>query len=136
MILQYFPEPNWLVLTAAVTSVMWIPYILQLIVQMGPVAAVFDPTGLHPHEAAWAQRAKRAHYNAVENLVVFAVLVIAVAMTETGDALTQSAAMVFFFVRVGHYLVYVAGLPVIRTLLFIAGFGCQAVFVLRLLGAV
>ena len=50
----------WLTLVTLLTGLLWVPYILQLIVQLGPVAAVWDPTGAHPHDADWALRAKRA----------------------------------------------------------------------------
>jgi uncharacterized MAPEG superfamily protein len=128
------PELHWLILTLVLTSLLWVPYILQLILQLGPVAAIWDPTGAHPHEADWALRAKRAHSNAVENLVVFAPLVILVALTAKGDALTAGAAALYFWARLAQYLVHVLAVPVVRTVLFLIGFGCQMTMALRLLG--
>ena len=134
MPLSQSPELFWLVLTCALTGLMWIPYILQLIAQMGPVGALMDGEGEHPHEAGWAIRAKRAHYNTVENLVVFAPLAIAVVVLEVGDGLTAGAAMVFFFARLAYYPIYLAGLPLVRTLAFLAGVGAQLALAARLLG--
>lgn len=136
MPLPMTPELTWLALTATMTALLWVPYILQLIVQLGPVAAVWDPTGAHPHDADWALRAKRAHYNAVENLVVFAPLVLLVVLTGKADALTSTAAAVYFSARLGHYVVHVLAVPVVRTVLFLVGWGCQMVMALRLFGFV
>jgi uncharacterized MAPEG superfamily protein len=136
MPLTMTPELTWLALTATLTALLWVPYILQLIVQLGPIAAIWDPTGAHPHDADWALRAKRAHYNAVENLVVFAPLVLLVVLTGKADALTATAAAVYFYARAAHYVIHVLALPVIRTVAFLIGWGCQMVFALRLFGMV
>lgn len=128
------PDLHWLILTLGLTALLWVPYILQLIVQMGPVAAVWDPTGAHPHKAEWALRAKRAHYNAVENMAVFAPLVILVSALGLNTAATATAAMVYFYARVAHYVIHILAIPALRTIAFLIGFGCQMVFLLRLLG--
>ena len=60
---------------AALTTVLWIPYILNLIMVRGIVDAVGYPEDPKPL-APWAARMKAAHYNAVENLVVFSALVL------------------------------------------------------------
>lgn len=130
------PELRWLTLTLLLTACLWIPYILQLIVQLGPVQAVWDPTGAHPHEAAWALRAKRAHYNAIENIAVFAPLTLLVAGLGLGDGMTAAAAAINFFARLAHYVIHVLALPVIRTIVFLVGFGCQMVMAGRVLGVI
>jgi uncharacterized MAPEG superfamily protein len=76
-------------------------------------------------EAAWAERLMRAHANAVENLAVFAPLVLAVQVTGSASAGTEAACMIYFFARLAHVLAYVAAVPVLRTLAFAAGFFCQ-----------
>ncbi len=136
MILSQTPELFWLALTLVLTGLLWVPYIMQLIIQLGPVEAIWDPTGAHPHNAQWALRARRAHYNAAENMAVFAPLVILVYLLELGDGLTAAAAMTYFFARLAHYLIYIWALPVIRTVAFLIGFGCQAVLALRVFGLV
>jgi hypothetical protein len=66
------PELFWLALTATMTGLFWIPYILNRAVRRGVPAAFLTPKMEEaPVEAECAQRAKRAHYTAVENLVVF-----------------------------------------------------------------
>ena len=130
------PELYWLTLTCLLTGLLWLPYILQLIVQLGPVKAIWDPTGAHPHDADWALRAKRAHYNAVENLAVFAPLVLIVAVSGTGSALTATAAAAYFFLRLAHYLIHLAAVPVLRTLVFLGGWVCQMLLDLTALGLI
>jgi uncharacterized MAPEG superfamily protein len=119
------PDLTWLTLTPVLTALLWVPYILQLIVQVGLVSALADPTGAHPHEARWAQRAKRAHYNAIENIAVFAPLTILTTALGLNDAMTATVAMLYFWVRLVHYLVYTCALPFVRTLSFVAGVACQ-----------
>ncbi len=128
------PDLTWLTLTLTLTALLWVPYILQLIVQMGPLAALWDPTGAHPHEAEWALRAKRAHYNAIENLAVFAPLTVLVSLQGVNDGLTATAAAVYFWARLAHYGLYVTAVPVFRTVAFVTGFGCQMVMAGRILG--
>lgn len=128
------PELYWLTAVSILTGMMWVPYIIQLILQMGPVAAFMDRYHETPHEARWAQRAKRAHTNAIENLAVFAPLAIGVHVLGLGTQLTAAASAAFFVARAAHYVVYVLALPLVRTLLFLAGVACQMVLAGRLLG--
>lgn len=132
-VLTLTPELRWLTLTCLLTALLWVPYILQLIVQLGPVKAIWDPTGAHPHDADWALRAKRAHYNAVENLVVFAPLALLVALLGLSNGLTAAAAMAYFWLRLAHYVIHLFAVPVIRTLVFLGGWACQMVLGLRIL---
>lgn len=130
------PDLFWLAAVTVLTGCLWLPYILQLILQLGPIAAIWDPTAAHPHNAAWALRAKRAHANAVENLVVIAPLALLVQHFGLGTSLTAMAMEIYFFARIVHYLVYLLAIPMIRTLAFLVGFGCQAVLALTLFGLV
>lgn len=127
-------EMYWLVATAFMTALLWIPYTLRLIIEMGVVPAFWDPYHDTPIKAAWAQRAKRAHTNAVENLVVFTPLVLAVHVFSAGSALTAAACALFFFARAAHFAAYLLGVPLIRTLLFLVGVGCQFILVATLFG--
>jgi MAPEG family len=54
---------------------LWVPYVLNEILVRGLVDAVGYPENPKPL-AKWAQRLRAAHYNTVENLVVFAALVL------------------------------------------------------------
>lgn len=128
------PELYWLTATALMTALFWIPYILQLILQQGVIDAFWDPFHETPHKAKWAQRAKRAHTNAVENLAVFAPLALVVHVLALGTPLTATACAVYFFARAAHFVAYTLAVPLVRTLLFLVGFGCQMLLAARLFG--
>lgn len=67
-----------------------------------------------------AGRAKRAHLNMIENLVLFAALVLIAAVAGKANAMTAMGAMIFFWARLGYAIVYVIGVPWLRTLLWFA----------------
>jgi uncharacterized MAPEG superfamily protein len=106
------------------TGLLWIPYILNLIMVRGLVDAVGYPDNAKPI-SKWAQRLKSAHYNAVENLVVFAALVLAASAAGIHDPAVATAAAVYFWARVVHVVAYTLGVPWVRTLAFAVGFVMQ-----------
>lgn len=129
-------ELYWLTLTALLTGLIWIPYVLNRMGEKGLWGTLDNPEPGDHARAPWAFRAERAHVNAVENLAVFAPLAIAVSVSGLGNGTTALAAAVFFWSRLAHLVVYMIGLPVLRTLAFVVGFVCQIVLALRLLGFV
>ncbi|MGE7472617.1 MAPEG family protein [Bosea sp. NPDC003192] len=128
------PELYCLTLTAAATVLMWIPYMLARIMTRGLMAAMANPDPSLAPDPAWAERARRAHANAAENLAVFAPLVLIAALAGISTAATLFAAKLYLAARLVHYVVYAAGIPVVRTLAFAAGFGATLVFAAALLG--
>src|SRR2546427_214275 len=64
-----------------------------------------------PPQSPWARRLIKAHVNAVENLIVFAPLVLAVYAVGVTSALTAAACMVFFWARVVHVLAHTFAVP-------------------------
>lgn len=121
-----------LVWVTALTAVLWVPYILNTIVVRGLVDAVGYPADPKPL-AAWAQKLKCAHYNAVENLVVFATLVLVANAAGVSNETTVLACSVYFWARLVHAVAYTFGIPWLRTLGFALGFVCQAAIVLQLI---
>ncbi len=67
------------------------------------------------------QRAQKAHTNLIENLAPFAALVLIAHVTQQTSALTVTGAALFFYARLVHAIVYIIGVPWIRTLAFLAG---------------
>jgi len=65
---------------------------------------------------AWVKRADRAHHNLQENLILFAALVLVVHVAGKTSDLSTLGTEVFFGARLAHALIYVAGIPVLRTL--------------------
>jgi uncharacterized MAPEG superfamily protein len=50
------------------------------------------------------------------------------------SALTVMACMVYLGARIVHYFAYMLAIPIIRTVSFLVGFGCQATLAAHLLG--
>jgi uncharacterized MAPEG superfamily protein len=117
------PELYYLALAAVATLLMWIPYMLARIFSRGLMPTLGNPAAPDlPPDPVWAERARRAHANAVENLAVFAPLVITLALLGASTPATVLASKTYLGARLVHYIVYAAGIPVIRTLAFAAGF--------------
>jgi uncharacterized MAPEG superfamily protein len=123
----------WLVATLGMTAVMWMPYVLDRFVKIGIMRTLGNPRPADADaQSAWAIRAKRAHANAVENLVIFAPLAILALEGGSCAQAVASACAVYFFARLVHYVAFAAGVPVVRTLAFLAGFGAQVFLMLHL----
>lgn len=116
----------------ALTAVLWMPYILNMILVRGILDAVGYPEDPKPL-APWASRMKAAHYNAVENLVVFAALVLIANATGVSNDTTVLACQVYLWARVLHFLAFGFAIPWVRTLMFVVGFGCQIAILLQLI---
>ena len=125
-------ELLYLTAVAALTGLLWIPYILDRIAVWGLSEAVGYPANPKP-QSAWAERLMKAHYNAVENLVVFAALVLAAHAAGVGSSATATACVVYFWARVVHAAAYTLAVPWVRTLAFAVGFFAQATLAWQLL---
>jgi uncharacterized MAPEG superfamily protein len=68
-----------------------------------------------PKPAGWAGRAMRAHRNMLESLVLFAALVLVAVVAQRTNSVTALGAQLFFWARLIYALVYVAGIPWVRT---------------------
>ena len=114
------------------TGLMWVPYILDRIAVWGLADTVGYPENPKP-QSPWARRMMKAHVNAIENLVVFAALVLVAQDLNVTSNVTATACVVYFWARVVH----LAGLhvrhPLVRTLAFAAGFFAQAAIAWQLL---
>ena len=120
---------SWVI---ALHLVMWIPYILNLIAVRGLIDAVGYPEN-PPPMAPWAERMKAAHYNAVENLVVFATLVLIANVAGVTNDTTVLACQVYFWARIAHLLMYTFAIPWGRTLAFTVAWICQVALFLQLI---
>lgn len=117
-------EIAYLTYVAVFTAFMWVPYIFNLISVRGLMDAVGYPENPRPL-AAWASRLKAAHYNAVENLVVFATLVLVADSLDISGTATAVSCIVYFWARVVHAIAYAFAIPFVRTLAFGIGFLSQ-----------
>lgn len=125
-------ELTYLVWTALFTALMWVPYSLNLIQVRGLVDAVGYPA-TPKTLAPWAERMKKAHYNAIENLAPFAALVLAAHAVGVSNDVTVWAATLYFWARVAHFLAYSFAIPWVRTLGFAVGWACQVAIAWQLL---
>jgi uncharacterized MAPEG superfamily protein len=114
-------ELLYLVLTTTLTGLIWIPYILDRIAVWGLNDAVGYPVNPKP-QSPWAKRMMAAHDNAVENLVIFAGLVLAAHALGISNGATATACVVYFWARVVHLAAYTFAVPWVRTLAFAVGF--------------
>ena len=68
-----------------------------------------------PALTGWAGRARRAHLNMLENLVMFAALVLIAEAAGRDNAMTALGAAIFFWARLAYAVIYVAGIAWLRT---------------------
>jgi len=125
-------ELTYLVWITTLTALMWIPYILDRIFVWGLMDTVGYPDNPKP-QSLWAKRMKSAHANAVENLVVFAALVLAAQAAGISNGVTVAACALYFWARIVHFLAYALRISWIRTLAFVAGFVAQMMIAWQIL---
>jgi uncharacterized MAPEG superfamily protein len=105
---------------AGLTALMWIPYILARMATAGimpTLTYVADDSPLPP----WAARAKKAHYNEIENLAPFAAVVLVAQAGGMAGPTTALWATIYLWARIVHYIGYLTLIPFVRTLAFAVG---------------
>ena len=95
-------------------------FVQMLVAVMGATLQVGLPTLVGNREAlapcsGWSGRAARAHHNMLENLVLFAALVLVAVAAGRTNSMTLAGAQIFFWARLVYALVYLAGIPWLRT---------------------
>ena len=108
------PELTYLVWSAALTVVLVVIAVGGAALQVG-VPVLVDNREDMPTLRGWVGRAERAHHNMLESLVLFAILVIASHLANIHNGLTLLGAQLFFWGRVAHAILYIAGIPWART---------------------
>jgi uncharacterized MAPEG superfamily protein len=127
-------ELTWLTLTVILTGLMWVPYIIDRAMVRGLKGCMGNPSRHDKPQSAWAQRLYFAHTNAVENLIIFAPLVLILDAQGHSTESTVIACAVYFWARLVHAIVYTMGVPVVRTLAFTVGFLAQVALALAVFG--
>ena len=121
-----------LVWVTLLTALIWVPYVLDRIAVWGLSDTVGYPESPKP-QTPWARRMKSAHANAIENLVIFATLVLVANAAGVSNNATVLASSIYFWARLVHVVAYTFALPWVRTLAFAAGFVCQLTLAWQLL---
>ena len=126
-------ELFWLTATVILTGLMWIPYTLDRIKVRGLMGAMANPTPGDKPQSPWAMRLYFAHTNAVENLVLFAALVLILDALNISTTVTATACAVYFWARLAHAIIYTMGVAVLRTLAFSVSFAAEVALALAIL---
>ncbi len=105
----------WLLVGAVVLTV-----VQAVIAVVGAITVVGIPALAGNREdvvvfESWIGRAQRAHRNMLESLPLFAILVLVAHLAGVGGGLALLGAQIFFWARVVHAVVYLAGIPWLRT---------------------
>ena len=108
------PELSLLVWAVVVAFVQMLVAVTGAFLQVGLPTLVGNREGLAPF-TGWAGRAQRAHRNMLENLVLFAALVLVAVVAQKTNSTTLAGAQVFFWARVAYAVVYLIGIPWLRT---------------------
>ena len=126
-------ELYWLTLTALMTALFWVPYVLNRMVMIGLGGTLAgdapDAAGIRSGRSAPSRRTT----NAVENLAIFAPIVLTAHVLGISNGATKAAVVVYFFARLMHFVVYSAGIPAARTLAFTAGWLAQIAIIASIL---
>jgi uncharacterized MAPEG superfamily protein len=103
-----------LVWAVALTLVQSVIAVLGAQMQVGLPALAGNRENLPPI-TGWAGRAARAHRNMLENLVLFAALVLVAHAAGKANGTTALGSELFFWARLVYVPVFVIGIPWVRT---------------------
>lgn len=108
------PELSLLVWAVALAFAQMLVAVSGATLQVGLPSLAGNRDNL-PALTGWAGRARRAHRNMLENIVLFAALVLVAHAAGISNAMTLLGAQLFFWGRLAHAVIYVAGIPWLRT---------------------
>lgn len=123
------PELVWLLWALALAFVQMLVAVGGATLQVGLPKLAGNREGLPPI-TGWAGRAQRAHRNMLENLVLFAALVLITIVAGKANSTTLLGAQMFFWARLVYAVVYIAGIPFLRTAVWaVSVLGLALIFV-------
>src|SRR5579883_517262 len=111
------PDLKFLLLSVVVTFFKKIIAAAAANREVGLTTLAGNREGL-PEYTGFAGRAKRAHLNMLENMVLFTALVLIAAVAGKANATTAVGATIFFWARLVYAVVYLIGVPWLRTLVW------------------
>ena len=112
-------EVYYLILITLFCGLLWVPYVTERFFRIG-IKETCGYGEKNINIPQWASRAKLAHVNLIENLPLFAILIIIITFQDYNNQLTETGSIIFFYSRIFHYFIYVFGVPYFRTLFFVA----------------
>jgi len=107
-------ELKLLVWSTALALIQTVVALLAAIAQVGLLPLVGNRENL-PAFQGWAGRAQRAQRNMLENLIIFAALVLVAQFAGKTNVATALGAQLFFWSRLAYAPAYVIGIPWLRT---------------------
>jgi uncharacterized MAPEG superfamily protein len=128
-------ELCYLLFTALLTGLLWIPVVIGYVLSRGtlkPADYKVAPTSPLP---AWVNRANRAHLNAIESIVPFAIVVLIANAAGVSTSVTEMSAAVYFYARAAHAVIHISGFGLLRarTIAFTVGWIAFMTFAVELL---
>lgn len=108
------PEFAFLIGAVGLTVIQVVIAAVGAMLQVG-VPVLFGNRDNIPDIHGWAGRAARAHRNMLENLVLFAILVLTAHAVGISTVGTVLGAQLFLWSRVAYAVLYIAGVPIART---------------------
>ncbi len=107
-------ELNLLVWAVGLAFIQVVLAIVGAVSQLGLTTLAGNRENL-PSTVGWVARAQRAHRNMLENLVLFAALVIITKLAGASNEMTVLGSQLFFWGRAAYAVIYIVGIPWIRT---------------------
>jgi uncharacterized MAPEG superfamily protein len=108
------PDLKILVCSLVLTFVELIVAVLAAQAQIGLGMLAGNREGLPPL-TGFAGRARRAHRNMMESLPLFIALVLIAQIAGKANGATLTGCELFFWGRLAHWLIYIIGIPWLRT---------------------
>jgi uncharacterized MAPEG superfamily protein len=129
-------------MTPELTYLTYSVVLLWIIVMVHAATAIRQNGGLTmanarddlPPPSVFGARAKRLVENSKENMLIFAPLVLVAAAANISNQWTILGAQLYFYARIAHAIIYLAGWPIIRPLAWLAGVVACAFLLLAVLG--
>ena len=110
-------ELTFLVGAVALTVIQLLIAMVGAMLQVG-LPVLFGNRDNIPDIHGWAGRAARAHRNMLESLVLFAALVLSTHAAGISNPGTVLGAQLFLWARVAYAVLYIAGVPIARTIVW------------------
>lgn len=108
----------------------FVPYFIAYLKAWG-ISGIASNRANMPELPEWANRSLRAQRNLNENLIHFSIFVLMAHVLGLGNEMTALGATIFFYARLLYWVVYIAGIVWVRTLLFMAGMVGEVMIILQ-----
>jgi uncharacterized MAPEG superfamily protein len=112
------PDLKILVWTVALTLIEVVIAVLLAMGQVGLGMLAGNREGFD-ELTSFAGRAKRAHWNMLESLPLFIALVLIAQIAGKANGATHAGCVLFFWGRLAHFVIYVIGVPWLRTIAWV-----------------